>query len=77
MNINTILDEYTPEVLESLSDDELKRLLAPYIPLARQQALPEERARKEGVSVKHIKTMLSMIDPKDLADLDRAHNKQE
>jgi hypothetical protein len=73
MNINAILDKYQPEVLAKLTDDKLYELLLPYIPAARAAQLPEEKAHKEGVEVKYVKSMLTKLGTAELERMIKAH----
>lgn len=61
MTTNTIHELLTnPEYLLSLSDAELKNLLAPYIPSARTPVLPQESATKKfGVEYQALKEALN------------------
>ncbi len=67
ITIQEILDD--PEKLCSLSDAELKSILEPLIPLARTQVLPEEKSRKEGLEVKHMKSLIKSVSPEQLAEM--------
>lgn len=56
-----------PEKLLALSNDELKKLLEPYIPAARKALLPQEKPGKLGM---HARVMFDVLkDPKIAADL--------
>lgn len=61
MNINDLLDE--PEKLLILSDEELKKLLAPYFGPTRAALMPPEKAEKQGVERNVIRQFLSAMQP--------------
>lgn len=67
--IHEILSD--PDSLLSLSDSQLKTLLAPYIPEARKAILPEEKASKLGIHSRVMKDVLARFaeDPKMAAAL--------
>lgn len=66
MKTKTIHELLTdPEYLLTLTDAELKALLTPYIPLARQAVLPEEKSSKVGLEIKALREAIK--DPKLLA----------
>lgn len=46
------------ESLLKLSDEELKKLLEPYIPAARKALLPEEKPSKIGIGTRVMKDFL-------------------
>lgn len=59
-SIHEILTD--PESLASLSEVELKTLLAPYIPLVRKAVLPEESVRKTGLEIRSLQAALASPD---------------
>lgn len=55
LTIDDILKNYSMEKLDAMNEKELATLLAPIIPSARAAVLPEEKPRKLGLDVVHMK----------------------
>ena len=70
--IDQILDD--PEKLAAMSDSDLRALLEPFIPQTRAQVLPEDKPRKEGLAVKHMKSLVKGLSPQQLEEMLK-HNK--
>ena len=56
-SIHEILSD--PEALMKLTDEQLKSLLAPYIPETRKALLPEEKPSKIGLGARVMKDFMS------------------
>lgn len=71
--IHEILSD--PEALLALSDEQLKTLLAPYIPETRKALLPEEKPSKLGMSARVMRDVLA--DPAIAAGLARLREERD
>lgn len=59
--LGKLLEEFTIEQLDAMSDAEYANLLRPYFPAARTPVLPEGKSKKKGLTARYVEDVLEGI----------------